>query len=174
MTTTRTMTPRRAISLSLSLPLPAREERALVVRDLMTDVVFTLVPHDNLESAAELMEIKHIRHLPVVDREGDLIGLVTQRDLARSMLGAIDDLPISVRTEVLSRRRVREIMVTEIDTAEPDTDLREAAEMLLENKIGCLPIVEGSRLVGILTEADFVRHYVDRLERARPISRGRG
>jgi CBS domain-containing membrane protein len=128
----------------------------------MTETVFTLAWHDSLETAAEMMDVKHIRHVPVVDRDGDLIGLVTQRDLARSVLGPTEDLPISVRQEVLSRRKVREIMATEIDTAEPDTDLREAAEMLIENKIGCLPIVEGAHLVGILTEADFVRRFLEK------------
>jgi CBS domain-containing protein len=55
---------------------------------------------------------------------------------------------------------VREIMVTEIETVDPDTPLVEAAETLFENKIGCLPVVEGNRLVGILTESDFVRRFV--------------
>jgi CBS domain-containing membrane protein len=128
----------------------------------MTQTVFTLAWHDSLETAAELMHVKHIRHLPVVDRDGDLVGLVTQRDLARSVLGATEDLPLSLRQDVLSRRKVREVMATEIDTAEPDTDLREAAAMLIENKIGCLPIVEGTRLVGILTEADFVRRFLEK------------
>jgi CBS domain-containing membrane protein len=53
-------------------------------------------------------------------------------------------------------------MSTEVDTVEPDQSLREAAELLLENKVGCLPVVEGSHVVGILTEADFVRRSLDR------------
>jgi CBS domain-containing membrane protein len=97
-----------------------------------------------------------------VDREGDLVGLVTHRDLSRSVLGRLEDVPMSVERDVLRTRRIREIMTTEPDTVEPDLALKEAAAILLENKIGCLPVVEGMHLVGILTEADFVRDYLER------------
>jgi CBS domain-containing membrane protein len=135
--------------------------RALEVRDLMTPKVFTLKPSDSLEELYELMDDKHVRHVPIVNREGDLEGLVTHRDLSRSVLGPQEGLPLSVQEDLLRRRKVREIMATEVDTIEPDEPLEEAAEMLLENKIGCLPVVEGEHLVGILTEADFVRYYVE-------------
>lgn len=67
-----------------------------------------------------------------------------------------------MQQEILRRRRVREIMATEVETVEPDEDLRTAAGMLLENKIGCLPVVEGEHLVGILAESDFVRRCVEK------------
>jgi CBS domain-containing membrane protein len=139
----------------------SRYVRVAEVRDLMTDHVFTLRPTDDLESLYDLMDTRHVRHVPVVDRDGDLVGLVTQRDLARRALGAQDDLPLSMQQEILRRRKVREIMATEVDTVEPDESLKAAAEMLIDNKIGCLPVVEGDHLVGILTESDFVRHYVE-------------
>jgi len=139
----------------------SRYVRVAEVRDLMTDHVFTLRPTDDLESLYDLMDTRHVRHVPVVDRDGDLVGLVTQRDLARRALGAQEDLPLSMQQEILRRRKVREIMATEVDTVEPDESLKAAAEMLIDNKIGCLPVVEGDHLVGILTESDFVRHYVE-------------
>jgi CBS domain-containing membrane protein len=134
--------------------------RPIQVRDLMTDTVFTLRPQDDLAALYDLMDARHIRHVPIVDRERDLVGLVTHRDLSRSALGPQEDAPLSLQREMLRRRKVREIMATEVDTIEPDEDLRVAAQMLIENKIGCLPVVEGTHLVGILTESDFVRHYV--------------
>lgn len=134
--------------------------RPMQVRDLMTDTVFTLRPQDDLAALYDLMDAKHIRHVPIVDRERELVGLVTHRDLSRSALGPQEEAPLSLQREMLRRRKVREIMATEVDTIEPDEDLRVAAEMLIENKIGCLPVVEGTHLVGILTESDFVRHYV--------------
>ncbi len=134
--------------------------RRMQVRDLMTDTVFTLRPHDDLAALYDLMDAKHIRHVPIVDRERDLVGLVTHRDLSRTALGPQEDAPLSLQREMLRRRKVREIMATEVDTIEADEDLRVAAEMLIENKIGCVPVVEGTHLVGILTESDFVRHYV--------------
>ena len=137
-----------------------RPERRPEVRDLMTDRVFTLRGNDALESLADLMDSRHVRHVPIVDRDGDLVGLVTQRDLWRNALGPQDSLPLSMREEILRRRKIREIMATEVETVAPDDDLKAAAEMLLENKIGCLPVVEGEHLVGILTESDFVRRFV--------------
>ena len=139
------------------LPHAKAAPRPAEVRDLMTDRVFTVGPADDLESLCDLMDAHHVRHVPIVDREGDIVGLVTQRDLARSALGAQEFLPLSLQQEILRRRKVREIMATEVETIEPDEGLRVAAEMLLENKIGCLPVVEGEHLVGILTESDFVR-----------------
>ena len=134
--------------------------RRMQVRDLMTEPVFTLRPLDDLETLYDLMDSKHIRHVPVVDRERELVGLVTHRDLSRTALGPQGDVPLSVQQEMLRRRKVREIMATEVDTIEADEDLLVAAEMLIENKIGCVPVVEGTHLVGILTESDFVRHFV--------------
>jgi len=144
------------------LPHTKAAPRPAEVRDLMTDRVFTLGPADDLESLYDLMDTHHVRHVPIVDRDGDIVGLVTQRDLARSALGAQELLPLSVQQEILRRRKVREIMATEVETIEPDEGLRVAAEMLLENKIGCLPVVEGEHLVGILTESDFVRLALER------------
>ena len=138
-----------------------RTARTAEVRDLMTDRVFTLRAKDDCEALHDLMDTHHVRHVPIVDKEGDLVRLVTQRDLARNALGAQDTLPLSMQQEILRRRKVREIMATEVETVEPDADLEMAAQMLLENKIGCLPVVEGKHVVGILTESDFVRRYVE-------------
>lgn len=136
------------------------------VRDLMTPNPYTLGPRDSLASLYDLMDTHRVRHVPIVDRDGELVGLLTHTDLAMSALGSLSDLPLSQERDLLQRRRVREIMITEIETVEPDTPLRDAAATLFENKIGCLPVVEGSRLVGILTESDFVRRFVQ--EGARP------
>lgn len=151
-----------------TLPPPPAEKRTIrvtrerLVRDLMTERVFTLKPKDDLAALYDLMDTRHVRHVPIVDSEGELIGLVTDRDLSRSALGSVEELPLSVERDILRRRRIRDIMATEPDTIEPDATLKEAAEILLENKVGCLPVVEGLRLVGILTEADFVRDFLER------------
>jgi CBS domain-containing membrane protein len=139
-----------------------RVPRERLVRDLMTEKVFTLKPKDDLAALYDLMDSRHVRHVPIVDSDGELIGLVTDRDLSRSALGAVEELPLSVERDILRRRRIRDIMATEPDTIEPDATLREAAEILLENKVGCLPVLEGLHLVGIITEADFVRDFLER------------
>ena len=161
-TMTRAGNGRKAVPPPPTAPVPRGRRIERQVRDLMTERVFTLRENDRLLDLEELMSSKHVRHVPIVDRDGELVGLVTHRDLARGVLGRMDDLPIGVEEDILRRRRIGEIMVTDPDTIEPDTPLREAAETMLENKIGCLPVTEGTRLVGILTEADFVRDFLER------------
>jgi CBS domain-containing membrane protein len=127
----------------------------------MTPSPYTLQPRDTLASLYDLMDSHRVRHVPIVDGDGELVGLLTHTDLAMSALGSLSDLPLSQERDLLQRRRIREVMVTELETVEPDTPLAEAATTLFENKIGCLPVVEGNRLVGILTESDFVRRFVE-------------
>jgi CBS domain-containing membrane protein len=150
----------RAAKATTAVARPKTSER--LVRDLMTEKVFTLRPGNNLATLYDLMDSKHVRHVPIVDSEEELVGLVTHLDLSRSALGRLDDLPLSAERDALSAKRIRDIMLTEPDTIEPDAALKDAAQILLENKVGCLPVVEGLRLVGILTEADFVRDFLER------------
>lgn len=140
-------------------PSPRPGGRRLV-RDLMTEKVFTVTPSDDLATLYDLMDSRHVRHVPVVE-DKEVVGLVTSTELSRGALGNLVELPLSEERAVLRRRHIRDIMSTEPDTIEPDALLRDAAEMLLENKIGCLPVVEGLRLVGIITEADFVTDFLN-------------
>lgn len=141
-------------------PAPKAVSRRRLVRDLMTEKVYTLTPADDLATLYDLMDFRRVRHVPIVE-DGDLVGLVTSTELSRSALGKVEDLPLSAERDLLRRRRIGEIMSTEPDTIEPDSPLKDAAEILLENKVGCLPVVEGLRLVGILTEADFVSDFLE-------------
>ena len=127
----------------------------------MTPSPFTLGPRDTLAALYDLMDNHRVRHVPIVDADGELVGLLTHTDLAMTALGSLSDLPLSQERDLLQRRKIREVMVTEVETVDPETALSEAASTLFENKIGCLPVVEGSRLVGILTESDFVRRFVE-------------
>lgn len=127
------------------------------VSGLMTRPVFALRRDDDLATLRDLMEDRDVRHVPVVDPEGDLLGLVTHRDLLRTSLVEQEDTPDFVEHEVLSHLTVGDIMTSDVETVTPEADIREAAQLMYENKFGCLPVVEGSHLVGILTESDFVR-----------------
>ena len=131
------------------------------VRDLMTGLVYSLTPRDDLYAAQNLMDEHNVRHLPVVDADLDLVGLVTMRDLLKVASPRDDDLPLEMREARLREATVGELMTGEVATAEPDDDLQDAARQMLENKFGCLPVVQGSRLTGILTEADFVRYFAE-------------
>jgi len=131
----------------------------LRVRDLMTPNVVIVRPEDTIAAAYELMLDHRFRHLIVVDGDGDLVGLLTHRDLLRSSLIERAGLPLSFQNDVMERIRVEEVMTSEVETAEPGQTLQEAALLMFENKYGCLPVVEGTRVVGILTESDFVRFF---------------
>jgi len=110
------------------------------------------------------MSLARIRHLPVL-RGSRLVGLVTHRDILRAMCSVFADLDAPEQHDVLRNIPVREIMSSEIQTVSPDARAAEAGRTMLENKLGCLPVVEdGDRLVGIITEADFVELALAHLE----------
>jgi CBS domain-containing membrane protein len=131
----------------------------------MTADVLVVRPDDPITRVHDLMGDKHIRHVPVVDEGGDVVGLVSERDLLRRSLGEESDLPLSVRLDVLTEVKVSDVMTWQVDTVEADQDVAAAASIMLENKYGCLPVVEEGTLIGILTESDFVRFVADQASR---------
>ena len=132
----------------------------MTVRDVMTKEVTTLKRNERLTLADDLMHLGRIRHLPVLDDEGEaLIGIITQRDLFRGALAQAIGYGQRARRKLLDTLVVKEVMTTEPTTTTPDTTLADAARVLMEKKIGCLPVVENDRLVGLLTEGDFVALY---------------
>lgn len=103
------------------------------------------------------MRLGRIRHLPVVDDDGQLlVGIVSQRDLFRDALAQALGYGRHAQRQLLDTLSVKEVMTSNVLTTRPDTSLVEAARVMTERKIGCLPVVENERLVGILTEGDFV------------------
>jgi CBS domain-containing membrane protein len=129
----------------------------LRVRDIMIHEVTTLKRNDKLTLADDIMQLGRIRHLPVLDDESEyLVGIVSQRDLFRGALARALGYGEHARRKVLDTLLVKEVMSSEVITTTPDVPLVEAARVLMERKIGCLPVVEGGRLVGIVTETDFV------------------
>lgn len=132
----------------------------LLVSDLMTEAVRSIHPGEDLARLLDLMDEIHIRHVPVVDDRGAVVGLVSHRDLVREVLHAHSDIPMGQLRQTLETMNVRSVMVADVETVNPDDDLAEAGQIILDNKLGCLPVVQGGRLVGILTEADFVKYVV--------------
>jgi CBS domain-containing protein len=127
------------------------------VRDLMTSTVTTVGRNESLKSADDVMRLGRIRHLPVLDDDGTLAGIVSQRDLFHSGLLRALGYGSHARERVLEDSLVKEAMKTEVVTTTPDALLRDAAGVMLERKIGCLVVLEAGQIVGILTESDFVR-----------------
>lgn len=134
----------------------------LRVRDVMTKEVTTLKRNDQLSLANDIMQLGRVRHLPVLEDDGRLAGILSQRDLFRGALARALGYGQHAQRKMLDSLLVKEVMNTDVITTHPDTPLIEAARVLLERKIGCLPVVDGGQLVGILTEADFVAMFARR------------
>lgn len=134
----------------------------LRVRDLMTQGVLTMTPDDQLSDLRDLMYSRNVRHVPIVDRGGELRGLVSYRDLLRNTLFDRPRISEHVADEILAFLRVEDVMTRHVQTIGPAEPLQRAAEVMLRQRYGCLPVVSDGRLVGILTESDFVRlHAAD-------------
>jgi CBS domain-containing membrane protein len=126
-------------------------------RDLMTTDLVTLTEDETLADAQRCMARGRIRHLPVV-RDRRLVGLITHRDLLAASFSIFAEVNHGEQRRIFSTVRVVELMHRDVITVLPDLDVAEAAHILLENKYGCLPVVDGSgTLLGIVTEADFLR-----------------
>lgn len=127
------------------------------VRKVMTEDPFTLKEDDTLLSARSIMSLGRIRHIPIIDQAGDFTGLVTHRDILAATVSKLADIEEDIQDELDAGIPISEIMNRDVVTVPPDMSLRQAAEILLTNKYGCLPVVDGTTLVGIITEADFLR-----------------
>lgn len=133
------------------------------VRDLMTPVVLTLSIGDTLAQANSQLHRANIRHLPVVDGEERLVGLVTHRMVLAAWVGRLD--PFNEKPgEVAAQVPVEMIMEKEVVSISPDAPAAEAAGIMLKRKFGCLPVVENGKLAGIVTETDFLRYACLHLE----------
>jgi CBS domain-containing membrane protein len=127
------------------------------VADVMTRKIVTVTERDVLENIEEQMHRLRFRHLPVIDDDGTLIGLVSHRDLLHASSSFLSDKETE-RNAIILKQPVGRIMQREVITVQPEDPLVEAGKLLWESKIGCLPVVDASGvLVGIITEADFVR-----------------
>lgn len=126
------------------------------VKDIMTEDVFVLYEHQSLDLARSLMTVEHVRHVPIVDGAGAFVGLITHRDLLALTVSRLAGIDEDAQDDLDRHIPIRRVMKTGVLTAPPDLDLCSAVEMLLKNKYGCLPVVADHKLVGIVTEADFL------------------
>jgi CBS domain-containing protein len=132
---------------------------SLRVRDLMKGEVRTVGRNDAVSEADALMERHRIRHLPVLDEDGGLAGVLSRSDVSRTALKRAFGYGDAAREKIFARLLVKEVMTNRVETVAPDAPAGEAARRMTELKIGCLVVVEDDRIVGILTETDFVRRF---------------
>ena len=126
------------------------------VRDLMTADPATLAEDDSLALASDVMRLGRVRHLPVLDANSKIVGVLSDRDLAGGALLRASGLDEATERRLLERMTVAEVMTREVVTTPPGNSIQAAARKMNRRKISCLPVVEKETLVGIVTERDFV------------------
>lgn len=126
----------------------------MFVKDRMTPNPITGHPEMSVTDAQDLMIKKGFRHLPILDENDQLVGLITKGSLASTLPSDTSNLSRFEISYVLAKIKVRSIMIEDIITATPDTPIEIAARMMADNLIGCLPVIEDGKLVGIITDRD--------------------
>ncbi len=132
----------------------------MLVRKKMHKDLVTITKDDRMTVAKKILKEKNIRHLPVVDGKR-LIGLVTNMDIRKAEASPATSLEIRELHYLLDKLTVGEIMTRNVITISPDISVEEAAILLHDNKIGCLPVVEDGNLVGIITENDVMEILIE-------------
>jgi acetoin utilization protein AcuB len=160
----RTRNPKRPGRARRELEEAAWPEGAVRVRDIMTRPAVTFREQMFVGAAVKAMRARSIRHAPVVSDKGRLVGMVSDRDLRQAVLepalrDAFEDL-----AHVLKRRTVKDVMTWGAVSTNPEAPLREAAQILYENKIGAVPVVDHDRVVGMLAVGDVLKTLVGLLD----------
>jgi len=135
----------------------------MFVRDRMTPNPLFGQPDMPVTDAQARMRENKIRHLPILDAEKNLVGLVTQRSLMRALPSDVSHFSRFEISYVLGKIKVRDVMVRDVVTIDEETPIEEAARVMADNKIGCLPVIREGQLVGIITDNDLFTVMVDLL-----------
>ncbi len=135
-----------------------------IVSDIMTKNVVSISLDEKLDLVDEIMSNGEIRHMPVT-KGGRVVGVVSQRDLLRSKLSTLIDFPEEDRKNLLEVTDVEKVMTKSVEFADPDEPVTHAATRMLEERIGCLPVVnQDHELLGLITETDVMRCFVETSE----------
>lgn len=130
------------------------------VRDFMTKDPVTLREDDLLRQAVEVVMVRRVRHIPVLDASGRLVGIVTDRDVQRTLPSPLSAAAPEEYEALLETTSITNVMTRDVLTVAADDLAGEAVETLLADKIDGLPVVEGERLIGIFTVRDALRAYL--------------
>ena len=128
------------------------------VRDIMSEHIVTISSDDSLSTVEDIMTMGGVRHMPVV-RAGQLVGVVSERDLLRASLSNLSAFGTEQRRAFLQVVEIKRVMSAPPIVIGPDATVEEAARVMAERKIGCLPVLDDTKLVGMLTETDVLRYF---------------
>ncbi|MBI5034863.1 MAG: CBS domain-containing protein [Chloroflexi bacterium] len=135
----------------------------MLVRERMTANPIVVHPETSFEEALQLLREKKIRRLPVVDKQGMLVGIVVEKDLLYASPSPATSLSVFEVHYLLSKLAVKDVMTKRVITVAEDCPLEEAARIMIDHKIGSLPVVRGKQVVGIITETDVFKIMAEAL-----------
>jgi acetoin utilization protein AcuB len=133
----------------------------MLVNTRMSHPVITIHPDVPIQDALKRMHEEGIRRFPVVDGRGRLVGIIAESDLLHASPSNVTSLSVWEMNYLLSKIKVEDIMVQDVITVTEDTPLEEAARIMVDNKIGALPVVRNNELVGIITETDLFKIFIE-------------
>jgi acetoin utilization protein AcuB len=133
----------------------------MLVKDRMSVHPLTISEDESIYGAHRYMEDQKVRHLPVVNKAGKMVGVVTEDDLLKAEPSGVTLLSVWEINSLLNKVRVKDVMVRNVITTAEDAPIEDAASLMLEHKIGCLPVMRNGKLVGIITESDIFRTFME-------------
>lgn len=133
----------------------------MLVKNRMSKHPLTIAEDEPISAAHKYMQEQHVRHLPVLNRAGTMVGLVTEEDLLKAQPSAATSLSVWEIHYLISRIKVKDVMVRDVISTTEDTPIEEAALVMAERKISCLPVLRDGQLVGIITETDIFRFFTE-------------
>ena len=135
----------------------------MLVRDRMTPNPETVTTDTSLKEALDLVRSRPFRHLPVVDEDGKLVGIVTEKSLVYASPTPTTTLSVFEVDYILSRTKIGQVIQGLVVTVGPDLPVEEAARVMVDHRFGCLPVVENGELIGIISDTDIFRAFVEGL-----------
>ncbi|MFB2702688.1 CBS domain-containing protein [Aeromonas veronii] len=136
----------------------------MTLSEIMTEHPFTLGPSNSVKQAMDLMQQERIRHIPIVNEQHHLLGLVTLTDILATRESKLLLISPEREAEFTDSVQLDEIMTRQVASVDPHAGIKEAALYLQRHRYGCLPVLKGRKLIGIVTESDFITVAINLLE----------
>ena len=129
----------------------------MTVKRMMKSSLITTTPDTSIVEVADILKENHIHRLPVLDKKGKLVGVITEKDILHATPSPVSSLSVYEMPYMLSKLKVHDLMTKDVRVVSPDTTVEEAAKIMVEDDLSCLPVVEGEDLVGIVSKRDMFR-----------------
>ena len=129
----------------------------MTVKRMMKKNPITTTAETSIVDVADILKENHIHRIPVLDKKGKLIGVITEKDILHASPSPVSSLSVYEMPYMLSRLKVSNLMTKDVRTIDPDTTVEEAAKIMVDDDLSCLPVIEGEKLVGIVSKSDMFK-----------------